>query len=183
MSALDQVFAYVCAREHVWAPGGTPLPFCERCTGLYVGGALALLLYLLFRPRPTNRVLWAHGLLLLLMVPFGYHWVPQNDVLRTLTGQLFAFGLVYFLALNPAVSLNLWQGRTEHVHAYAIGAAAATVGLQVAVRAGDARAGVALAWIGFAGLAAYAILAAANLVVLSSAAWRMVHRQSARNPS
>jgi uncharacterized membrane protein len=95
----DRLFSLVCGREHVWTLAGEPLPFCQRCTGLYVGGALAVLLLLLLRPRPTPNVLWVHGLLLLLMVPFGFNWIEQGPTVRMLTGQLFALGLVYFLGL------------------------------------------------------------------------------------
>ena len=175
--AFDQLFSYVCGQNQCWAPGGKFLPFCQRCTGLYVGGVLALILCALFRPRPTYRVLWIHGLLLLLMVPFGYHLVPQNAVIRTLAGQLFAFGLVYYLALNPAGHLHVWsQARRENARGYALGAVAGILALQFSVHLGGVGTSTALAWIGFAGLVAYAALVIANLVVLPPAIWRLLRR-------
>lgn len=39
---------------------------------------------------------------LLQMVPFGFHWLPQGPVLRTVTGVVFAFGVVAYLWLAPA---------------------------------------------------------------------------------
>jgi len=114
MEYLAEVFGLVCSREHCWAPGGEVLPFCQRCTGLYVGAAVAVVLYALFRPRPTSLSLWIHGLLLLVMVPFGYHLVPQNGVLRTLTGQLFAVGLVCYLSLLPTARLSFWGFLERH---------------------------------------------------------------------
>ena len=98
-SFLTSAFALICGQHaaHTWAPGGLLLPCCQRCTGLYVGAAGALLLHALCRPQPTTRWQWVQGMFLLQMVPFGFHWLPQSPVLRTLTGVLFGFGLVAFL--------------------------------------------------------------------------------------
>jgi hypothetical protein len=63
---------------------------------------VAAVLQLRLKPRLTGRFLWIHGLFLLQMVPFGYHWLPQGPLLRTVTGALFAFGLVTFFWLLPA---------------------------------------------------------------------------------
>jgi uncharacterized membrane protein len=94
-------FAAVCGQDpgHTWAPGGILLPCCQRCTGLYVGAGVAALLHLLLRPRLSGRFLEIHGAFLLAMVPFGFHWVGQGPVLRTLTGVLFGSGVVTFLWL------------------------------------------------------------------------------------
>ena len=96
---LAHAFALVCGQnpEHLWAPGGLSLPCCQRCTGLYAGAAGALLLHWLCKPQPTAGWKWMHGMFLLQMVPFGFHWLPQGPVLRTVTGVLFAFGLVAYL--------------------------------------------------------------------------------------
>ena len=98
---LAHWFAAVCGQDpgHTWAPGGILLPCCQRCTGLYVGAGAAALLHLLLRPRLSGRFLEIHGAFLLLMLPFGFHWVAQEPVLRTLTGVLFGFGVVTFLWL------------------------------------------------------------------------------------
>ena len=92
-------FALVCGQNpaHLWAPGGLALPCCQRCTGLYVGALVAFLLHWLCQSRPAAGGKWAHGMFLLQMVPFGFHWLPQGPVLRTETGVLFGFGLVAFL--------------------------------------------------------------------------------------
>jgi uncharacterized membrane protein len=182
MPGLDQIFSHVCGQIHCWAPGGKLLPFCQRCTGLYVGGALALMLYGLFRPRPTSLVLWIHGLLLLLMVPFGFHLFPQNGAIRTVTGQLFAFGLIYYLALNPAVQLGVWRKNDRGSFlAYGFGALAAIAALQLAVHLGGTATGAALACIGFIGLLVYTTLAIGNLLVLPPTIWRLF--RGARSPA
>jgi uncharacterized membrane protein len=177
MPGLEHIFSYLCGSDHLWPLDGAALPFCQRCTGLYVGGALAFLLYGLFRPRPTWRVLALHGLLLVQMAPFGYHWVAQNGAIRTLTGQLFAFGLVYYLMLNPAAQLGIWKhDRRERVLLYALGGLVSIAVLQFAVHRGGIATGTALAWTGFAGLLIYAALILANFVALPRAIWGLLRR-------
>jgi len=108
LEILTHWFAAVCGQDpgHTWAPGGILLPCCQRCTGLYVGAGVAALLHLWLRPRLTSRFLEMHGAFLLLMIPFGFHWLPQGPALRTLTGVLFGFGVVAFLWLQ----LSQWVG-------------------------------------------------------------------------
>lgn len=181
MNGLSELFSYVCGQANLWAPGGEALPFCQRCTGLYVGGAYAQALWLLFRPRPTSKTLWAHGILMLLMFPFGYHFLPQNGEVRTLTGQLFAAGLTYFLALNPALRWHPWQGG-GHAAAYV---AAVLAGLPLpllAVHLGGTGTGIALAWIGVAGLIGFATLTLANLALLPVTLWDRLRRPISPRP-
>ena len=100
---LNSCFAQICGQypDHTWSPGGTLLPLCQRCTGMYAGAAVAALLHISIRPRPSSPWLELHGAFLLIMVPFGFHWVPQGSVLRAVTGVLFGFGVVAFLWLVP----------------------------------------------------------------------------------
>jgi Predicted membrane protein (DUF2085) len=101
MELLNHLFANVCGQNpsHTWAPGGVPLPLCERCTGLYVGAAVAWLLHCWLRPKPTALFLQIHGAFLMFMAPCGFYWIPQGPVLRTVSGALFAFAVVAFLWL------------------------------------------------------------------------------------
>ena len=182
MSGLTELFSYVCGQVNLWTPAGEALPFCQRCTGLYVGGAYAQALWLLFRPRPTLRLLGAHALLLLLMIPFGFHLVPQGGELRTLTGQLFAAGLVCFLALNPALRWRPWDGTSGNPRAYW---AALLAGLPLLLLAVHWESGLAvpvLAWLGVAGFLGFAALALANLALLSLPVWHRLHRPVSPRP-
>jgi uncharacterized membrane protein len=159
---LRQVFALVCgqALAHTWAPGNCPLPFCQRCTGLYVGALLAGLIHVTLRPTPTRARLWTYGALLLQMIPLGYHWLPQTGPVRTLSGLAFAFGLVGFLTLltkparPPRLALEL--------------ALALAGGVLVLWLAGNG--GLPGAWIlsvaGLAGLVFLAGLVVVNVVLL-----------------
>ena len=98
---LSHFFGAVCGQNlgHTWAPGGVPLPCCQRCTGLYVGAGMAALLHSWLRPKLSGWFLEIHGAFFLMMAPFGFHWVPQEAALRTLTGVLFGFAVVTFLWL------------------------------------------------------------------------------------
>ena len=177
MAELKHIFSYVCGSPNIWSLGGQLLPFCQRCTGLYVGGVVAAVLYALFHPRPTRRVLALHGILLLQMAPFGYHWVGQNGTVRTLAGQFFAFALIYFLALNPAAQLGLWKTeRSGQLPSYTLGGLTGIAALQLAVHRGGAATGAALAWLGFAGLLIYAALVLVNFVALPCAIWGLFRR-------
>lgn len=181
MEWIREIFAQVCCRCHCWFPGGEALPFCQRCTGLYVGAAAAVLLYFLFRPRPTPLFLLIHGLLLLVMVPFGYHLVPHGGDVRMLTGQLFAVGLVGYLSLLPLGRRHLQQPSGRRASwGYALGVAASTAILFWAVHRGGPIVGIVLAWVGLAGFVALTALVIANLVLLPSAVWRSVPRVTRR---
>ena len=101
LELLSHLFAFVCGQQpdHTWAPGGMLLPLCQRCTGLYTGAAVAAFLHVFAPPKPSSRLLELHGAFLLLMVPFGFHWIPQGPTLRTVTGVLFGFGVLMFLRM------------------------------------------------------------------------------------
>ena len=104
LETFSHAFSWVCGQnpDHTWMPGGLLLPCCQRCLGLYVGAGVAALLHAVLKPQPTARFLQIHGLFLLLMVPFGFHWLPHGELLRAWTGVLFGFGIVTFLWLTPS---------------------------------------------------------------------------------
>lgn len=99
---LNHAFSWICGQNpaHTWTCGGVALPCCQRCAGLYLGALFAFILQQLLRPRMNSRFLQVHGALLIVMVPFGFHWVPQGPLLRAWTGVLFGFGLVTFLRVK-----------------------------------------------------------------------------------
>lgn len=171
MPLLHPIFSFVCGQEHCWNVGGEALPLCQRCTGLYVGAVPALLVYLWFRPKATNGMLWTHGMCLLLMAPFGYHLVAQTGELRMLTGQLFAIGLVYYLTLLPA---DRWPPLRElsrsGMAGYFLSGMATLFFLQAAVIWGGPRTNTMLSWMGLLGLLIYGLLVLGNLLALTIAA-------------
>jgi hypothetical protein len=104
------------------------------------------------------------------MAPFGFHLVPHGAIVRTVTGELFAFGLVYCLSLGlldlvhrgQAVELHTERARQWR---YALAAFIGMPLLLVAVRFGGVATARVLAVMGLAGLGAYAALSVANLVM------------------
>jgi uncharacterized membrane protein len=179
LELLDHLFAAVCGQnpDHTWAPGGIPLPCCQRCTGLYVGACAAAMLHYWLRPKLTGRFLEMHGVFLLAMAPFGFHWVPQGPVVRTITGMLFGFAVVTFLWL-PVSRLagrtrrgaRLRLTRDERVRAdasarrsYFSGVVLTAIVLVGLTTSGGRLAAYSLSFLLFLGAAALGTLVAANL--------------------
>jgi uncharacterized membrane protein len=162
---LGAPFGLLCGRDpsHMWSPGGVLLPFCQRCTGFYAGAAIALLLHFALRIRPNNRFLAVHGGFLLLMIPLGCHWVPQNALVRALSGVLFGAGVVSFLWLfpGPRAGADRDPGPAESM-IYAIGIIGALVLVPLSAAWGGPGAWYALVSSATLGLAGLAALAAAN---------------------
>ncbi len=101
---LLPIFSAICGEnpEHIWVPGGQPLPCCERCTGLYVAAVMAVAAQMWFQPRIGRRFLLVHALCLLQLGLFAFPWLPDWPALRSISGSLFGFGVVAFLW--PAIS-------------------------------------------------------------------------------
>lgn len=165
-------FGFVCGRapDHLWAPGGVVLPCCQRCTGLYVGAWLAVVLWLVLRPPRTRRFLLVHGLFLLIMVPFGFHWLPQGALLRTLTGTLFGLGVVAFLwpawggGVPVEASRECGPGRVGvRTRAYGLGVGAGLVLVPALAAWGGAPVAFGLAALAGLGAVALVGLVAVNL--------------------
>jgi hypothetical protein len=187
LELLQHVFGCLCGQDpaHTWAPGGVLLPFCQRCTGLYVGACVAAALHLRFRPAPRPRWLWLNGGFLLFMVPFGFHWLPQGPVLRAATGVLFGFGLVAYCALPfgkaagplPCPSVGMGSARFAGSRAplvylaYAAGLVLTMVLVPWLGASGGWLAANALAAVAALGALALFGLAAANAAI---ALWRLI---------
>jgi uncharacterized membrane protein len=170
MNFLRDLFSHVCGQQHCWVLGGQALPFCQRCTGLYVGAFCALLLILLFRPRPNAFLYWIHGIFMLAMIPFGFHFVAHGGLTRTLTGGLFGFGLVYYLVLNPFTAWQAWKADTAwQTRTYLLLIVILLSLLLLTVRLGSGFSGLVLTGLGVLGFAALCLLTAVNLAVLPGA--------------
>ena len=151
---------------------------------MYAGAVLALPVFLLFRPKPTNCMLCMRGLLLLLMVPFGYHLLAQNGEIRMLTGQLFAIGLVYYLTLLPADYWHRWREPLAHsVPGYFAAGVVPVLLLQTIVIWGGSRTNAVLSWLGFAGLLLYALLVIVNLLLLAGNVRELLSRRTRSSES
>lgn len=187
---LNHFFSAVCGQnpDHTWAPGGILLPCCQRCIGLYVGAAVATLLHWWLKPRLTARFLEAHGAFLLVTAPFGFHWVAQGPVLRTVTGVLFGFAVATFLRAplgqrtEPRSGAGKVPsdapGRPAALRAYTAGLAAAVLLLPVIAARGGEFAAAILSGTAFCGALAVGVLALADTGVALAAAIRFVRRMA-----
>jgi uncharacterized membrane protein len=165
---LQQVFALVCSQtpDRTWTPGGIPLPFDQRCTGLYVGAAIAVAIHSVLRFRPSVRLLWFQGFLLLHMVPLGFHLIPHGPLVRTLSGMLFSFGVVGYLWLLPAScgwfeqNADSWRERI-----FFLAAGTSLFVVPASTIWGGPVTALTLSWFGFAGLVTLGALVLANLAL------------------
>lgn len=180
MNGLDWLLGAVCGQNaaHTWAPGGEALPCCQRCTGLYAGALLATILQLFLKPRLTARFLEVHGLFLLIMVPFGYHWVSQGPILRTVTGLLFGAGSVTFLMVSLHGSTS---SREEHqpwaARMYFTALAISGAGILTAAVSEWPGAAVFLSVLVAAGALTLVALVALNGAVYALALWRFLRSE------
>ena len=180
MDSLRILFSHLCGQQHLWTLDGVTLPFCQRCTGLYVGAFCALVLVAAFRPRPNAFQYWLHGVFMLVMFPFGFHLVEHGGIIRTFTGALFAFGLVYYLALNPISLTSGWKGHSLwRSAAYFTLVIGAIVLLLTSVQRGGAGIAFLFTILGTLGLGVLVLLVAANLIMLPRIFRTLLHRPTA----
>ncbi|MGD1085803.1 MAG: DUF2085 domain-containing protein [Verrucomicrobiota bacterium] len=162
---LLPIFSAVCGENpgHIWSPGGQPLPCCQRCAGLYVAALVATALHLWLRPRMSRGFLRLHALFLLQLGLFLFPWVPSSPLLRSVSGSLFGFGVVAFLA--PAIRdgcppLRLFRFRAR---AYALGLAGCLALIPAIAEWGGRPGALVLMCLVLAGALALAVLTLANL--------------------
>jgi uncharacterized membrane protein len=181
MDLVARLFSHVCGQVNLCEVSGQAIPLCYRCTGLYFGAALALILST-FRPRARAAMLWVNGIFMLVMLPFGYHLVPQGPTLRMITGQLFAYGLVYYLLLIPAKDTWARDG-IRATAAYFIVAAAGVVLLLALVRYGGHSAAIFISAAAVVGLVALSSLTLASTLLICISAVRSLRGQKTPQPS
>ena len=116
-----QLFSNFCHQnpERSFSFAGQALPFCQRCTGLYVGAVAAAVFLASFgrrQRRPAPRpVMVANVLFLLAMGAFGFGLIETSPAGRYVVGALFGSALVMLswplvLARLTARQLQPWSG-------------------------------------------------------------------------
>ena len=178
---VHHAFGFVCGQPvgRTWPLDGEWLPFCQRCTGIYIGAIVALALQLAFRIRSGSRLLVVHGFLLLQIAPFGLHIIPDTGILRTITGMAFSFGLIGFLWLLPQEHLNLSRSPSASaLWRFTILALFSALGVILAVTRGGTKTAFALSLLGLLGLCVLLLLSLVNLGLLASSLlnWLRIER-------
>ena len=99
---------------------------------------MALALHLLWRPGLSSGFLAVHGLFLMIVAPFGFHWLSDGPVLRLITGVLCGFGVATFLWVVPANHLadRLEAATAMALLGYGAGLIAALAVLPIAASCG-----------------------------------------------
>jgi len=133
--------------------------------GVYAGFALAVPMLAVGSRLGGKVMLWAHGALVVQVAVFGFHLLPAGATLRTLSGQVFAVGVMYFLfrAVRQAES-SPPETTGWRLIGYVLGTVAAVIGLQWLVRLDQPWAATVVDVLALVGLGVFGGLAAVLLV-------------------
>src|SRR4030042_1569635 len=115
MSALNYFFSFLCSQDPLrsFAIEGRLLPFCQRCTGLYIG--LGITSFFLLPSRlykkglPPTSVIYVNIASLLIMPVFGFHLLDPGPAWRFWSGLLY--GNAVASLLMPSTSIICGEGR------------------------------------------------------------------------
>jgi len=116
MILLYDLFGLVCHQDPArsFTIAGTVLPFCQRCTGLYLGLAIGLLVQWLSgsykKGLPPKGILFTIIACLLIMPMFGFHLLDPGPEWRFWTGLIYGNAIAYLLL--PAAFTIVTRGRT-----------------------------------------------------------------------
>ena len=166
-----QVLSFLCHQDpsRTFQAGGEPLALCARCVGVYVGFVIALPIMTMAGRLPRNLAMYLHGAFVLQVIPFGFHLIPHGLTVRTISGQLFALGLVYFLfrAIRPGkFRVDPSRYPVRWFMRYLLGTALAAVLLQLLLRLPWAWTATLINALALLGLGVFLTLAITFLVVL-----------------
>lgn len=117
MSTLNYLFSFLCSQDPLrsFTIQGHILPFCQRCTGLYVGLGISFI-YLLVsglykKGLPSLSVIYVNIASLLIMPVFGFHLLDPGPAWRFWSGLIYGNAVVSLLL--PATSIIYNQGRVR----------------------------------------------------------------------
>jgi uncharacterized membrane protein len=114
MSILNYLFSSLCSQDPLrsFAIDGHLLPFCQRCTGLYMGLGITCLFLLASRlykkGLPSLSVIYVNIASLLIMPIFGFHFLDPGPAWRFWSGLLYGNAVASLLL--PAASIICNRG-------------------------------------------------------------------------
>ncbi len=115
MSILNYLFSFLCSQDPLrsFTIQGRLLPFCQRCTGLYMGLGISCLFLLVTRlykkGLPSLSVIYVNIASLLIMPIFGFHLLDPGPAWRFWSGLIYGNAVVSLLL--PATSIIYNKGR------------------------------------------------------------------------
>jgi hypothetical protein len=113
MDAVEKLFAFVCCGNEArsFVINGQVLPFCQRCTGVFLGLAITFACLLaggrFRRGLVGGRILVGNLACVGVMVVFGLHWIDPGPAWRLWSGLVFGNAVAWLVL--PA-TVVLWRG-------------------------------------------------------------------------
>jgi uncharacterized membrane protein len=115
MSIINYIFSLLCSQDPLrsFAIDGHLLPFCQRCTGVYLGLGISFFYLLLSRHYkkglPPASVIYINIASLLIMPLFGFHLLDPGPAWRFWSGLIYGNAIASLLL--PATSIICNRGR------------------------------------------------------------------------
>jgi uncharacterized membrane protein len=115
MNFLAFIFSYLCSQEssRSFEIAGRLLPFCQRCTGLYLGLGISFLYLLISRHYkkglPPAGIIYINIASLVIMPIFGFHFLDPGRLWRFWSGLIYGNAIASLLL--PAVSIVCNEGK------------------------------------------------------------------------
>ena len=106
LNSVYGFFALICHQEpdRSWFLSGQPFPVCIRCSAIYFGFLLALIL------KRQPAVLWLKTAVVLTLVEVLLEWLAMDSVMaRTLTGLLLGAAAAPFVRVGVEEMLGAEQ--------------------------------------------------------------------------
>ncbi len=109
MRICETIFHFLCHQDAArsFVISGHTLPFCNRCTGLYIGLALTAITILATRTHrkgwPPITIVYISILSLAAMPIFGYHLLDPGPAVRLFSGLIYGMAIANLLVPATAV--------------------------------------------------------------------------------
>lgn len=115
MSIFSYIFSFLCSQDPLrsFEIGGCFLPFCQRCTGLYVGLGISFIYLFLSghykKGLPPRSIVYVNVASLLMMPIFGFHFLDPGSAWRFWSGLIYGNAIASLLL--PAAFVLCNDGR------------------------------------------------------------------------
>jgi len=116
MNIITYIFSFLCSQDvsRSFVIDGHMLPFCQRCTGVYLGMGISFV-YLLIsgyykKGLPPRSVIYVNIVSLLIMPVFGFRLFDPGPAWRLWSGLIFGNAIAFLLC--PATLIICNEGKT-----------------------------------------------------------------------